>query len=129
MAEYFNDSERNNTSIMAILLRFVSGSVVLALTAFLTPGFSISNVWTLLLAAVVLTILDYAAYKIFNLKASPYGRGFSGFILTAIIIYTTQYFVPGFNVSIFGALLAAIIYGVAASIIPGESALSPRFKR
>ena len=51
-------SARPNT-FTGVILRFVTSAVILAITAFFTPGFTISNVWSLALAAVVLTVIDY----------------------------------------------------------------------
>ncbi|MBZ4645431.1 MAG: putative rane protein [Petroclostridium sp.] len=104
----------------AIVGRLVAAAIVLAITAFFTPGFTIANIWTLIVAAVVLSILDYAIAKIFRTDASPFGRGITGFILAVAIIYVTSFIVPGYNVTLFGAIIAAIIFGIIDAIIPGR---------
>ena len=76
-----------------IIGRMIAAAVVLAITAFFTPGFTINNIWSLVIAAIVLTILDYLIVKLTNLHASPFGKGFVGFILSAVILYVTQFFV------------------------------------
>ncbi|NFS82730.1 phage holin family protein, partial [Clostridium botulinum] len=38
----------------------------------------------------------------------------------AVIIYLAQFFVPNMNVSIIGALLAAIVIGILDAILPGR---------
>ncbi len=65
--------------------------------SFFTPGFSINNIWTLIIAAVVLTVLDYLVTKFTGLHASPFGKGFVGFALAAITLYVTQFFVAGYT--------------------------------
>lgn len=103
-----------------IIGRLVAAAVVLAVTAFFTPGFQISNFWTLAIAAVVLTVLDYLVSKFTGIQASPFGKGFVGFVLSVIILYVTQYFVAGYSISWMAAIIGAIIYGVVDYFIPGE---------
>lgn len=104
-----------------IIGRFIAAAIVLAITAFFTPGFNISNIWALGLAAIVLTVMDYLITRFTGLHASPFGKGFVGFILAAATLYLTQYFVAGYSISWIAAIIGALIYGVIDYIIPGES--------
>lgn len=117
----YESTQAGGFSIGHFLIRFIVGAVVLAITAALTPGFTIEGIWPLLLGALVLAILDYAVLKILGMNATPFGRGLTGFILAAIIIYATQFFVAGYNVTIWGALIGALVYGLADLIIPGRA--------
>lgn len=111
----------NGTSIVwQIVGRLVAAAVILAITAFFTPGFQISNIWSLAIAAVVLTILDYLIVKFTGLEANPFGKGFVGFILSVVILYVTQYFVVGYSISWMSAIIGALIYGIIDYFIPGE---------
>lgn len=112
---------RERSGIGQFLLRLVVGIVVLAITAFLTPGFTISSWFSLLVAAVVLSLLDWLVNKITGINATPFGRGISGFILAAVIIYAIKFIVTGYNVTIIGALIGALIYGIVDAIIPGRA--------
>ena len=103
--------------------RFISSAVVLAVTAFFTPGFNIRNIWALALAAIVLTATDYLIIKLTGLHASPFGKGIIGFALAVVVLYLTQYFVAGYTISWVAAVLGALIYGIVDYIIPGESTL------
>ena len=76
-----------------ILGRFLAAAVVLAITAFFTPGFHINNIWALAIAAIVLSVIDYLIVKFTGLNASPFGKGFVGFVLAAITLYVAQFFV------------------------------------
>ncbi|NLY42759.1 MAG: phage holin family protein [Clostridiaceae bacterium] len=100
--------------------RLVAAAVVLAITAFFTPGFTIDSIWSLVLAAIVLSLLDYGVSKVLRTDASPFGRGITGFILAAVIIYATKFIVAGYNITLFGAIIAAIIFGIVDAIIPGK---------
>lgn len=114
----------NNTSTIGQMIwRFVAAAVVLAITAFFTPGFSINNFWSLALAAIVLTVIDYLIVKFTGLQATPFGKGFVGFVLAAVVLYVTQYFVAGYSISWMAAIIGAIIYGIVDYFIPGEQSM------
>jgi putative membrane protein len=108
-------------SIGQLLVRWLVGAIVLAVTAFLTPGFTISGIWPLIIAAAVIAILDYIVEKILGVDATPFGRGLTGFIVSAVIIYVVQYFVAGYDVTILGAILGALVYGIINLLIPGRT--------
>ncbi|NSW89765.1 MAG: phage holin family protein [Firmicutes bacterium] len=108
-------------NITHFIIRLVVGAIVLAITAALTPGFTIAGIWPLLLGAVVLAALDYVALKLLGVNATPFGRGITGFILAAVIIYVTQFFVAGFNVTWWGAIIGALVYGLVDLVIPGRA--------
>ena len=103
-----------------VVLRFITSAVILAITAFFTPGFTISNVWALALAAVVLTVIDYLIARFTGLHASTFGKGFIGFVLAAIVLYITQYFVSGYSISWIAAIIGALIYGVVDYFVPEQ---------
>ncbi len=116
-----NISSQNHTSTFGqIVGRLVAAAIVLAITAFFTPGFTINNIWSLALAAIVLTVIDYLIVKFTGLQASPFGKGFVGFVLAAVTLYITQFFVAGYTISWMAAIIGAVIYGVVDYIIPGE---------
>ena len=117
-----NTQSTTNTGISTawqIVGRLVTAAIVLAITAFFTPNFSINNIWSLALAAVILTVMDYLIVKFTGLHASPFGKGFIGFALAAITLYFTQFFVAGYSISWMAAIIGALIYGVVDYFIPG----------
>ena len=121
MSEAQGSQTKGGTStVWQIVGRLIAASVVLAITAFFTPGFTINSFWTLIVAAVVLTIIDYLVTKFTGLHASPFGKGFVGFALAAIVLYVTQFFVAGYSISWMAAIIGALIYGIVDYIIPGN---------
>jgi uncharacterized membrane protein YvlD (DUF360 family) len=94
--------------------------IVLAITSFLTPGFSIVGMWSYILAAVVISVADYLVERLMGIDASPFGKGLKGFFIAAIIIYLVQFIVPGVSVSIIGAILAALVIGLLDAFLPGR---------
>ena len=116
-----NVRTQNSTSTFGqVIGRLVTAAIVLAITAFFTPGFTINNIWSLAIAAIVLTLIDYLIVKFTGLDATPFGKGFVGFILAAVTLYVTQYFVAGYSISWIAAIIGALIYGVVDYIIPGS---------
>lgn len=122
-----NNSNAKSNSGMGtlgqLIGRFVVAAIILGITAFFTPGFSINNIWSLGVAAIVLTVMDYLIVKFTGLQAMAFGKGFVGFVLAVIILYATQYFVSGYSISWFAAIVGALIYGVIDYIIPGEQGM------
>ena len=86
MSNSQSNSTTGTSTVWQIVGRLITAAIVLAITAFFTPNFTISNIWALALAAVVLTIMDYLIIKFTGLHASPFGKGFVGFALAAIIL-------------------------------------------
>lgn len=126
MGENNQTTTRSNSGASTawqIIGRLIAAGIVLAITAFFTPGFEISNFWSLAIAAVVLTIIDYLIVKFTGLHASPFGKGFVGFALSAVVLYVTQFFVAGYTISWVAAIIGAVVYGVVDYFIPGDNKL------
>ncbi|MBO4293623.1 MAG: phage holin family protein [Clostridia bacterium] len=120
MANSQSRSSSGTSTAWQIIGRLIGSAVVLAITAFFTPGFSIDNIWSLIIAAVVLSVMDYLIIKFTGLDASPFGKGFVGFALAAITLYVTQFFVAGYSISWMAAIIGALIYGVVDYFLPGN---------
>ena len=118
-----NNSSRMSYRSMtfgSVITRLITSAIILSITALFTPGFQISSLWTLVLAAVVLTILDYLVSTVFSIKIGTLGHGIIGFVVSALVLYATQFFVDGYSISFWAAIIGAAIYGVVAAIIPGR---------
>lgn len=111
----------DNFDIGHMLVRILVTAIVVAIAAYFTPGFSINGIWSLLLASVVIGVLDHLVQKFTGINASPFGRGISGFLVAAIILYVTKFIVPGFNVSVWGAIIGALVIGVVDAVMPGRA--------
>lgn len=120
MSETQNSTRSKTSTVWQVIGRLVAAAIVLAITAFFTPGFTINNIWSLIIAAVVLSIIDYLIVKFTGLHASPFGKGFVGFALAAITLYVTQFFVAGYSISWIAAIIGALIYGVVDYFLPGN---------
>ena len=122
-----NNSNAQSGSSMGtlgqVVGRFVVAAIILGITAFFTPGFSINNIWSLAISAIDLTVMDYLIVKFTGLHAMAFGKGFVGFVLAVIVLYATQFFVSGYSISWMAAIIGALIYGVIDYIMPGEQSM------
>jgi uncharacterized membrane protein YvlD (DUF360 family) len=116
------DRERDDSfNIGEMIIRILVTAIVVAIAAYFTPGFTIDGIWSLLLASVVIGVLDHLIQKFTGVNASPFGRGLSGFLVAALILYVTKFIIPGFNISVWGAIIGALIIGIVDAIIPGRA--------
>jgi len=117
------ERERNHPmhGFLGAIVRFIVTAVVLTIASYLTPGFTIVGLWSIIIAAVVVSLLDYLAERFMGIDASPFGRGLKGFVITAVILYLAQFLVAGMRVTIIGALLAALVIGIIDALIPGRA--------
>ena len=123
-----NNSSRSQTnSTMGtfgqMVGRFIVATIILGITAFFTPGFSINSFWSLAISAIVLSVMDYLIIKFTGLHAMAFGKGFVGFVLAVVVLYATQFFVSGYSISWMAAIIGALIYGVIDYIMPGDQTM------
>lgn len=102
------------------LIRFAVSALVLLVVGWLVPGFTLAGYWSAFLAAVVIALIGWAIESLMGPRVSPYSRGFVGFIVSALVIYVTQFVISGFRVTLLGALLAALVIGIVDWFAPAK---------
>ena len=100
--------------------RMVVMAIILAIVSFLTPGFTIAGFWSFIIAAIVISLIDYLLEALMKVDASPFGKGLKGFILSAVVVYVAQFMVPNMHVTILGAVLGALAIGVLDAFFPSR---------
>jgi hypothetical protein len=109
----------SGTGLVGFIIRFVVAAIVLMVTAYFVPGFRMRGGFTTaLIGALVISVADFLIEKLFRFDASPLGRGISGFLVSAAVIYFAQYFVTGMEVSLLGAVIGALVIGLIDTILP-----------
>lgn len=106
--------------MLRLIVRFIVSALVLMFVGFLIPGFGPVTFLNALLAAVVISVLGHIVEALFGKKISPQGRGLVGFLVSALVIYLSQFVVPDLNVTIVGALVAALVIGIIDLFVPTE---------
>lgn len=99
-------------------IRFVVSALVLMFVSAVLPGFQALSFVRALLAAVVIAAVGWLIEAGLGRGISPYSRGLIGFIVSAVVIWGSQFVVPGMSVSVLGALLAAFVIGVIDLFVP-----------
>lgn len=107
--------------IKQMIIRFIGSVSIFAVTVFFTPNFDIQSFPILILSSLFIIIIDYIISIITGIHDIPLGRGIVGFVAAAIIIYSAQYFVDGYYISVVSSLIAAAIYGLIDSMLPNRS--------
>ncbi|NGQ94443.1 phage holin family protein [Brevibacillus sp. SYP-B805] len=113
-------------TILRHVVRFIVAAIVLMFVGFLVPGFTVSSFWTALIAALVIAAIGWGVEALFGDRISPYNRGIVGFLVSAVVIYVTQFFVSGFRVTVLGALLASLVIGIIDLFIPIKTHMDMR---
>ncbi len=108
--------------MLGTIVRFIVSAIVLMVVSWLIPGFRVAGFLGAIIAAVVIAALGYIIERLFTKdKISPTSRGTIGFLTSAVVIYLTQFIVPGaMRASILGALLAALVIGIVDAFVPTE---------
>ncbi len=106
------------SSWIGAVIRFVVSAIVLMIMGLILPGFAVFGFVNALLAAVVIALMGWAVEAILGQRVSPQSRGIVGFIVAAIVIYLTQFVVPGMTVTVVGALLASLVVGIIDAFVP-----------
>ena len=106
--------------MIGLIVRFVVSALVLMMVSFLLPGFATLGFGAALIAAIVIALLGFVAESIFGKKVSPQNRGIIGFVVSAVVIYLAQFLVPGMEITVVGAALAALVIGIVDVFVPTE---------
>lgn len=105
---------------LGAIVRFIISAIVLLVLGYLLPGFTMVGFWNALLAAVVIAVLGFIVEAVFGDAISPQRRGFVGFVISALVIYFSQFLIQGFQVSALGAILGALAIGIIDAFVPTE---------
>lgn len=99
------------------LIRLVGSMIVLALANILTPSMSNNGgIFSLALIAIVIAIVSHLFAEFLGLSRT--GNGISGFLVTSIVLYVSGLLLNSFDVTIIGALIGGLIYGIVDFLIP-----------
>ncbi|MBD2867567.1 phage holin family protein [Paenibacillus arenilitoris] len=100
------------------VVRFIVSALVLMLVGFIVPQFSVGGFWSALFLALVIAALGWIVEAMFGKRVTPFGRGIVGFLASALVIWVAQFIVGGVDVTLLGAILAALVIGIIDLFIP-----------
>ena len=106
---------------MYLVLTLLINASALILTAYLVPGFGVSNFATALLAAIVLGVINTFVKQILKIITLPINfltLGLFTFVINAVVLYLTTLVVPGFMIDgMLTAILGAIVLSIVSTIL------------
>ncbi|WNS46596.1 phage holin family protein [Paenibacillus sp. MMS20-IR301] len=100
------------------VVRFIVAAIMLMVVSWIVPQFTVGGFWSALVLALVIALLGWVVEGIFGKKATPFGRGIVGFLVSALVIWIAQFIVSGVSVTVLGALLAALVIGIIDLFLP-----------
>ena len=100
------------------VVRFIVSAIVLMVVGWIVPQFAVGGFWSALMLALIIALLGWAIESIFGKKVTPFGRGIVGFLVSALVIYVSQFIISDVRVTIIGSLLAALVIGIIDLFIP-----------
>src|SRR6187402_983424 len=118
-------------SVMNIILRFLLSSVAVVLTCYLLPGADVTDFWTAMVVALVLSLVNIFIKPLlilFTIPVTVITLGLFLLVINALMIMLTDYFVDGFDVRGFWwALLFSLILSLFNSLF--DDLFTPKEQR
>jgi putative membrane protein len=115
------------------LLKILVCSVNVFILAYILPGIKIEDMWSALMVAIVLSVLDFFVkplFILFTLPATIFTLGLFLFVINACIIMIDDHFVHGFNVDTFWhALMFSALLSFFNSLVNGKIKASVKIKK
>lgn len=106
---------------MPVVFTLVANALAILATSYIVPGIRVNDFIAALLAAVVLGLLNTFLRPILELLALPVTVltfGLFSWVVSALVLWLTGYFVPGFSVEGFlPALVGGIVIAFVASLL------------
>lgn len=110
----------NSLRTKQLILRFIASILILSITVFFIQNFNNKYYPLVIIASFLVVVLNYIIATFSGIHDSPWGRCIVGFVTFSIIIYSMQFFIPGFYISLFTSIIAAILYALIESFLPNR---------
>lgn len=116
-SEYYSAAYRRRSWV----IRWLINTIALLVTAAILPGVEVRNVFTALLAAAAMGVVNAFVRPIFLILTLPLNLltlGLFTFVLNGLMLLLAALFVPGFAVSgLMSAIGGALILSLVSSLI------------
>lgn len=102
---------------MKLLMRLAVNVLALLFVAYLVPGFVIRDVWTAVIAAIAIGIVNTLIRPVLQIIALPISiltLGIGAFIINVLLLWGTSRLVPGFHITNF---TAAVLGSIVLSLV------------
>ncbi len=103
---------------MALIVRLAINVFALLVVEYLVPGFRLANLWTAVIAAVAIGVVNTFIKPILQLIALPITIltfGIFAFVVNVLLLWGTSKLVPGFEIASFmTAVIASIVLALVS---------------
>lgn len=103
---------------MVLLVRLAINVFALFVVEYLVPGFYLASIWTAIVAAIAIGIVNTLIKPILQLIALPISIltfGIAAFLINVLLLWGTSKLVPGFVISGFStAIMASIVLSLVS---------------
>lgn len=110
---------RNRTmKWLGLIVRFIVSAIVLLFVGLIVPQFSVGGFWSAVLMALFIAIAGQVIEAVIRKRVTPFRRGIIGFVLSAQVIYGSQFFIDNVEVSLLGSIIGALAIGIIDLFTP-----------
>lgn len=106
---------------MYLLGRLLINTLALIATTYIVPGFAVDSIWTAVLAAIVLGVVNTFIRPVMLLVTLPLNivtLGLFTFVINALMLWVSAYFVRGFQIENWmSAIMAAIVLAFVSTLL------------
>jgi len=102
---------------MKLLIRLVLNVFSLLVVAYLVPGFSFTGLWTTVVAAIVIGVVNTFIKPVLQILFIPLTivtLGITAFLINVLLLWGVSFIVPGFAIETF---LTAVIASIVLSLV------------
>jgi putative membrane protein len=103
---------------MRLIVRLAINVFALFVVEYLVPGFHLSDIWTVVVAAVVIGVVNTFIRPIVQIVALPISIltfGIAALLINVLLLYGASMLVPGFTIDSFTtALIASIVLSLVS---------------
>lgn len=112
---------------LQLVIALVLNAAALLVTAYVVPGFLVSDFTVALLAAIVIGVVNTVIRPVLTAITAPVNimtLGLFTFVINAVILYLASLLVPGFGIdgwmpAIIGAVVLAVTATVLSELVKG----------
>jgi|SRR3972149_7516279 len=100
-----------------IFIKLALNTFTLLIVAYLVPGFNFVDLWTAIVAAVVIGIVNTFIKPVLQIIALPISIitfGIAAFLINVFLLWGVSFIVPGFEIESF---LTAVIASIVLSLV------------
>lgn len=103
---------------MNLIMRLAINVFALVVVDYLVPGFKLTGIWTAIIAAVVIGVVNTFIKPVLQLIALPFTIltfGLGAFLINVVLLWGSSKIVPGFTIESFKtAIIASIVLSLVS---------------